>query len=89
MGLLSYVTIILYVLTIILYKDHQCLLYQNIYIDKNGNTIYIKSNYFNNVYLIINYKSKHAHLLCIQFQLLLVQLNSIPLVSTPTNFVFK
>ena len=42
-------TIILYVLTIILYTDSKCLLYQKIYIDKNGNTIYIKSDYWKNM----------------------------------------
>ena len=52
--------IILYVLTIILYADHKCLLYLKIYFDKNGNTTYIKHYYCNNVYLIINYRNKHT-----------------------------
>ena len=58
--------IILYVLTTNLYTDHKCL-YQKIYISKNGDTPYIKNNYCNNVYLIVSYKSKCAHLLYIQF----------------------
>ena len=59
--------IILYVLILILYVDHKCLLHQKIYIDKNGNTTYIKSYFCNNAYLIVNYKSKCTYLLSIQF----------------------
>ena len=59
--------IILYVLTIILYTDWECSLYQKIYIDKNSHTTYIRGDCCNNGYLIMYYKSKHACLLCMQF----------------------
>ena len=41
----------LYVLTIILYTECKYLQYQKIYINKNGNTTYIKSDYCKNVYI--------------------------------------
>ena len=51
--------IILYVLIISLYTDHKYLLYQKIYICKNGNTTFIKSDYCNIEYLIISYNLMH------------------------------
>ena len=68
-------TIILYVTIIILCTDLGMLSVSKINIDKDNKTAQIRGDYCYNVYLIRYYKSKHAHVLCIEF---LVTLHSIP-----------
>ena len=86
-------------LTIILCTDCKCSLYLRIYINRNNNTTYVRSDHCNNVYLIISYKIKCAHSLCIQFSshslqcnlvfLLLVQFNSHPIQVKKNSQRFK
>ena len=77
--------IILYVLTINLYTDWKCLLYQKTYINKDSNTTYIRSTYWNNVYLIVYYKaSVHA---CFAFNYLTGFQHSLTLISL-VQFIF-